>query len=201
MKTTHLRSIQSRKALSLVFLTDYWLLLKNSYLAQYSLILTTMIVISTASYIYYLYGSLRASRKIGASLVDSILGSTLRWVRRTRCQSSQKLRISRRWLDETPTGRIIARCTQDIRAVDGTIPEQFMMMIELAITLLTKLVVIIIFTPIFLLPGIFTAVSGFFLGNLYLRAQLSVRREMRYAIAVLPLCTVYICYSAMHVPH
>jgi hypothetical protein len=31
------------------------------------------------------------------------------------------------------------------------------------------------------------AIFGFSLGNLYLRAQLSVKREMRYAIAVLPL--------------
>jgi hypothetical protein len=62
-----------------------------------------------------------------------------------------------------------------------------MALTELAITLLTKLVVIIIFTPIFVFPGMFIAIFGFFLGNLYLQAQLSVKREMRYAIAVLPL--------------
>ena len=76
-----------------------------------------------------------------------------------------------------------------------------MALTELAITLLTKIVVIVIFTPIFVFPSIFIAVFGFFLGNLYLRAQLSVKREMRYAIAALPLYTVYICYLAMHDPH
>ena len=111
------------------------------------------------------------------------------------------IRISHRWLDETPTGRIIARCTQDIRAVDGPIPDAVMTLTEIGITLLTKLVVVIIFTPIFLFPSISIAMFGFFLGNLYLRAQLSVKREMRYAIDVLPLYTVHICYSAMHVPH
>lgn len=79
---------------------------------------------------------------------------------------------------------MITRCTQDIRAVDGPIPEAVNSLTELGITLLTKLVVIIIFTPIFVFPGIFIAIFGFFLGNLYLRAQLSVKREMRYAIAV-----------------
>ena len=114
----------------------------------------------------------------------------------------QKLRISHRWLDETPTGRIIARCTQDIRSVDGPIPEAVKGLTELGITLLTKLVVVIIFTPIFLFPSMFIAIFGFFLGNLYLQAQLSVKREMRYAIAALPLHnTDYICCSAMHVPH
>ena len=111
--------------------------------------------------------------------------------------------MSHRWLDETPTGRIIARCTQDIRAVDDPIPEIVVVLTELVITMLTKLVVIIIFSPIFMLPSMFIAIFGLFLGNLYLRAQLSVKREMRYAIAVLPLLlyTVHICYSAMHVPH
>ena len=159
-----------------------------------------MIVIYTSSYIFYVYGSLRASRRISTTLIDSILGSTLRWVRRTQYWPLQKLRgISNRWLDETPTGRIIARCTQDIRAVDGPIPNAIMVLTELGITLLTKLVVIVIFTPIFLLPSMFIATFGFFLGNLYLRAQLSVKREMRYVIAVLPLHTVKICCSAMHV--
>ena len=106
-----------------------------------------------------------------------------------------------RWLDETPTGRIIARCTQDIRAIDGPVPEVVKGLAELGITLLTKLVVIIIFTPIFMFPSMLVAIFGFSLGNLYLRAQLSVKREMRYVIAVLPLHTVLICYSAMHVPH
>jgi ABC-type multidrug transport system fused ATPase/permease subunit len=97
--------------------------------------------------------------------------------------------ISHRWLDETPTGRIIARCTQDIRAIDGPVPEAVVTLAEIGITLVTKLVVVIIFTPIFMLPSMFIAIFGFFLGNLYLRAQLSVKREMRYAIAVLPLYT------------
>ena len=60
--------------------------------------------------------------------------------------------IPHRWLDETPTGRIIARFTQDIRAVDVSVPEAVMALTELAITLITKLVVIVIFTPIFVLP-------------------------------------------------
>ena len=76
-----------------------------------------------------------------------------------------------------------------------------MTLAELTVTLLTKLAVIIIFTPIFVFPSIFIAVLGFLLGNLYLQAQLSVKREMRYAIGVLSLYTVHICYSAMHVPH
>ena len=95
----------------------------------------------------------------------------------------RKTQASRRWLDETPTARIIARCTQDIRAVDGPVPEAVSALAEIGITLLTKLAVVIIFTPIFVLPSMVVTIFGFSLGNLYLRAQLSVKREMRYANA------------------
>ncbi|KAF8799457.1 multidrug resistance-associated ABC transporter [Phlegmacium glaucopus] len=133
------------------------------YLTQYSLILFSILVIYTATNIFYWYGTLRASRRISASLVDSVLGSTLRW------------------LDETPTGRIISRCTQDIRAIDGPIPLQFIILTEVGISMLTKLVVIVIITPIFAFPGMVVAISGVCLGNIYLRAQLSVKREMSNA--------------------
>ena len=109
-------------------------------------------------------------------------------------------RISHRWLDETPTGRIIARCTQDIHAVDGPIPQAVASLTDMGITMITKLVVIIIFTPIFLIPSMAFSMVGICLGNVYLRAQLSVKREMRYAIAGLPLYAVHICYSAMDDP-
>ena len=46
--------------------------------------------------------------------------------------------------------------------------------------MLTKVVVIVMFTPIFLLPSMAVAVLGYYLGNLYIRSQLSVKREMRY---------------------
>ena len=88
--------------------------------------------------------------------------------------------VSYRWLDETPTARVITRCTQDIRAVDGPVPEAIASLTNTGITMLTKLVVIIIFTPIFLSPTLAIAVLGFCLGNFYLRAQLSAKREMRY---------------------
>jgi len=37
----------------------------------------------------------------------------------------------------------------------------------------------VMFTPIFLLPGILIAGLGMYLGNIYLKAQMSVKREMR----------------------
>lgn len=87
------------------------------------------------------------------------------------------------WLDETPTSRIITRCTQDIRAVDGPIAQWTIILTELTITLATKLIVIVILSPVFLVPAVFVAVVGAWLANFYLKAQLSVKREMRYELA------------------
>lgn len=85
-----------------------------------------------------------------------------------------------RWLDETPTGRILARCTQDIRAVDGPIPQTAIWVFDCCAGMITKLGAIVIFTPAFIIPGMIAASAGLFAGNLYLKAQLSVKREMRY---------------------
>ncbi|KAH9480784.1 ATP-binding cassette transporter abc4 [Psilocybe cubensis] len=129
------------------------------FLGFYSLIIFGSMSLSFAAYIYYTYGTMRASRTINALLVESALSSTLRW------------------LDETPTSRIIARCTQDIRALDGPLTTQLLEMINVAISMITNFGVIIIFTPVFLSPGIAVAALALYLGNMYLRAQLSVKRE------------------------
>ncbi|KAF8963033.1 multidrug resistance-associated ABC transporter [Flammula alnicola] len=133
------------------------------YLTQYSVILFVMMIVYTASYLFFVFGSMRASRTVNSLLIESVLGSTLRW------------------LDETPTARMITRCTQDIRAVDGPIPQAFADLTEVSMTLITKIGVIIIFTPPFFAPGLAVAGLGFYLGNLYLKAQLSVKREMSNA--------------------
>ena len=44
---------------------------------------------------------------------------------------------------------------------------------------LVKLAGPVIFTPIFLLPGVVIGVVGVYLSNIYLKAQMSVKREMR----------------------
>ncbi|KDR83119.1 hypothetical protein GALMADRAFT_238944 [Galerina marginata CBS 339.88] len=133
------------------------------YLSLYSSILLASVAVYVLAYITYIYGTMRASRKINGQLVDSVLGSTLRW------------------LDETPAARIITRCTKDIAAVDSEIPMMFGAVVELLTCMIVKLTGPVIFTPIFLLPGIFIAVLGVYIGNIYLKAQMSVKREMSNA--------------------
>ncbi|KAF4617299.1 hypothetical protein D9613_006273 [Agrocybe pediades] len=135
------------------------------YLSAYTTILLSSVVIYAATMTLYNNGTIRASRTIHAQLMQSILGSTLRW------------------LDKTPASRIITRCTQDIGSLDGELVEMFAAVVEIAICMAVKLSGPVFFTPIFLIPGILIGVIGAYIGNVYLKAQMSVKREMSNARA------------------
>ncbi|KAI9509765.1 hypothetical protein F5148DRAFT_1275094 [Russula earlei] len=77
------------------------------YLAVYGLLLLGAVICYVIGSGVYVFGSLRASRSIHRQLIEAVLGTSLRW------------------LDTTPTSRVITRVTQDIRAVDGPISNYF----------------------------------------------------------------------------
>ncbi|KIJ38971.1 hypothetical protein M422DRAFT_258389 [Sphaerobolus stellatus SS14] len=137
------------------------------YLGIYAAITLVIIITYCAAYLYYVLGTMRASRTIHNQLVTSVLGTTLRW------------------LDETLTSRITTRCTQDIRAVDGPIANSWDTLVDLGLAVIGRLVVVVIFTPIFVFPALGIAVMGLYTGNFYLKAQMAVKREMSNAKAPL----------------
>ena len=69
-----------------------------------------------------------------------------------------------RWLDETPTARIITRFTQDIESIDSDLPEEFFGLTAESLYLITSLAVVLIFTPFFVPPALVIAATGFYLG-------------------------------------
>ncbi|KAI9431405.1 P-loop containing nucleoside triphosphate hydrolase protein, partial [Lactarius indigo] len=135
------------------------------YLTVYGLILLA----TTTSYIVglgvYTFGALRASRTIHRILIGTVLGTTLRW------------------LDTTPTSRIITRVTQDIRALDGPVANTFVGAIDLSVAMFLKFIAVVYFTPGFSVPGITIAVFGTWLGRIYMKAQIAIKREMSNAKA------------------
>lgn len=74
-----------------------------------------------------------------------------------------------------------------MRSVDGPLPDGFSSLLRIGVQIMTNIGVIIILTPLFLCPGLAVAALGFYLGNIYLRAQLSVRREMRWVNTIYTL--------------
>ncbi|KAG1749648.1 uncharacterized protein EDB91DRAFT_1334077 [Suillus paluster] len=135
------------------------------YLSGYALLMVAGCLMYGIGYYMYYWGSMRASRTIHKKLVQSVLGTTLRW------------------LDMTPTSRVITRCTQDIRAIDGPFAQGIGWVVELSITMVVKLGAVVFMTPVFLAPGLFIGLLGGWIGRIYMKAQLSVKREMSNAKA------------------
>ena len=57
------------------------------------------------------------------------------------------------------------------------------MLMEITVFLLTKIFSVVIFSPIFVIPSVLVALIGGTLGNIYMKAQLSVKRELSVAKA------------------
>ncbi|KAE9395907.1 P-loop containing nucleoside triphosphate hydrolase protein [Gymnopus androsaceus JB14] len=132
-------------------------------------------IIYTIGVLIYVFGTIRASRAIHKELIASIFGAG-----DTENTLAHDLT---RWLDTTPTSRVIARCTQDIRAVDGPVPQWLQALSELSAMMILKYTAVVIITPIFVIPGVLVAVLGAACGQVYIKAQLSVKREMSNARA------------------
>lgn len=67
--------------------------------------------------------------------------------------------------------------------MDGPISTGLWWLAELTVTMLVKFGAVVLLTPAFLLPGILVAVLGGWCGQIYIAAQLSVKREMSNAKA------------------
>ncbi|KAH9019338.1 hypothetical protein EDB83DRAFT_2508436 [Lactarius deliciosus] len=135
------------------------------YITVYLLILLVATASYTMGFGVYMFGALRASRAIHRTLIESVLGTTLRW------------------LDTTPTSRIITRVTQDIRALDSPLADAFFWAIEVSVAMFLKFIAVVYLTPGFSVPGIAVAVLGAWLGRVYMTAQIAIKREMSNAKA------------------
>jgi len=65
--------------------------------------------------------------------------------------------------------------------VDGTIPDYLNAVITMGISMIAKFIAVVVFSPVFLLPGVAAFVIGAVIGQIYIKAQLSVKREMSNA--------------------
>uniref|UniRef100_A0A8H8CHL8 P-loop containing nucleoside triphosphate hydrolase protein n=1 Tax=Psilocybe cubensis TaxID=181762 RepID=A0A8H8CHL8_PSICU len=135
------------------------------YLTSYTFIVIAALILSALVSTLYNSATIRASRSVNDQLVESILTSTFRW------------------LDETPLSRIVARCTGDIATVDGSIQNSFYFVVEIMTCMMVQLAIPAVVAPMILGPGLLVAIAGVYVANTYLKAQLSVQREMSNARA------------------
>ncbi|KZT36412.1 P-loop containing nucleoside triphosphate hydrolase protein [Sistotremastrum suecicum HHB10207 ss-3] len=134
------------------------------YLAMYGGILLFGLASDALAHGYWFWGGIRASRVIHNRLVRSILTSTFRW------------------LDVTPISRVLSRCSQDCLTVDGPLPDKLVSLIFLSAGVICTVFAVVTQAGLVALgPASVVVVLGLFLGQVYMRAQLSVKRHMSNA--------------------
>ncbi|KAG9114446.1 hypothetical protein FRC07_007648, partial [Ceratobasidium sp. 392] len=112
-----------------------------------------------SAFVVHIRGSVRASRRIHDQLLAAMLGAPLRW------------------FDSTPVGRMIARFTQDMSSIDGMLPSTLQELIDMTVQLGLRLVAIVAVSPVFVFPGAILLIVGFWIGQVYIAAQLWAKRE------------------------
>ncbi|KAH9894788.1 multidrug resistance-associated ABC transporter [Cubamyces lactineus] len=130
------------------------------YLSLYGVLVLGTVSAYAVVWFFYIIGSMHASRVLHHRLVSSILGTTLRW------------------LDITPTSRIIARCTSDIQAIDTSVPRYLLSVIECTIFMLLRVLATALMAPVFILFALVVGIAGATLGRIYIKAQMCVKREL-----------------------
>ncbi|KAI0344132.1 multidrug resistance-associated ABC transporter [Trametopsis cervina] len=133
------------------------------YLAMYLAIIALHVSAAAAKNVVFVLGSLRSSQVIHRLLVESVLRSTLRW------------------LDRTPSSRIIARCTQDISSIDGPVASYFTGLADITAVIVLRFITIIVMSPLYFIPSLVISLVVAWVGQIYIKAQLAVKREMSNA--------------------
>ncbi|KAJ7069529.1 hypothetical protein C8F01DRAFT_1245729 [Mycena amicta] len=124
-------------------------------LSLFAAIVFTSTAAMGAVYIYLVYGQLRASKVIHKDLIQSILTAPLRRV---------------------DISRIIARVTNDVRAVDDALPNQMWPLSSMIISMTVRFGSIVLYAPVFFFPGVAIGAIGAWIGQVYIAGQLPVKR-------------------------
>ncbi|KAH7099122.1 ATP-binding cassette transporter [Auriculariales sp. MPI-PUGE-AT-0066] len=132
----------------------------RNFLVTYAVLLIIPSIIYSIARATFMLGSIRASRSIHNKLIDSILGTTFRW------------------LDVVPTSRVIARTTTDLRSIDSPLSDLVTDLVDGGAALVCRFSAVVYMSPVFIFPGIMVTCVGWWCGQLYLASQLSVKREM-----------------------
>ncbi|KAK7681700.1 hypothetical protein QCA50_015047 [Cerrena zonata] len=130
-----------------------------AYLSLYTAVSCLTIILDTLVTLVFVFGTIRAARRIHKLLINSVLGSTLRW------------------LDRTPVSRIIARSTQDIQQTDSGVPAVLDLFLSHTLSIISKFLAVIVVSPFSISPGVVMIIAGVALGNIYIKAGLPLKRE------------------------
>ncbi|KZS96546.1 P-loop containing nucleoside triphosphate hydrolase protein, partial [Sistotremastrum niveocremeum HHB9708] len=131
----------------------------DRYLGIYTVIAVLDISILIVNFAYFEIGGIRASRSLHQNLIKSVLSATLRW------------------LDTVPISRVIARCSQDFQIIDGILPNNAFIVFWESTRLTTYFITIVVSAGyVTLVPGVIVIALGLTFGQIYIKAQLPLKR-------------------------
>jgi hypothetical protein len=95
--------------------------------------------------------------------------------------------LNHRWLDTVPTSRVIARCTQDIRSVDGPFANTLLMFLDFCTYLIFRIIGVLVVAPAFVLPTIFVSIFGVVCAQVYIKGQRSVKSQQLHLLGLMTM--------------
>ncbi|MCJ1469079.1 hypothetical protein MMC07_007712 [Pseudocyphellaria aurata] len=128
------------------------------YLGGYALLAVIYLIISFARETLIFWGSLRASWKIHARLLESVT------------------RAKFRFFDSTPLGQLMNRFSRDIEAIDQEVAPVSVGLLGCVFAISSIIVLISVITPGFLIAGVFIAMLYIAIGGFYLKSSRDLKR-------------------------
>ncbi|KAH1469916.1 hypothetical protein KXV58_001812 [Aspergillus fumigatus] len=128
------------------------------YLAVYAAAIVSFLLLQITNNLLYQHGSWTAAKKMHRKLVEAVLSAPISW------------------FDENPIGRAINRFGNDTRSMDTVLIDWLRMSIENGLRFLLRIASIASIMPIFGLPAAVVCTIGFLIGEMYTRAQISIKR-------------------------
>ncbi|KAI8342171.1 P-loop containing nucleoside triphosphate hydrolase protein [Chlamydoabsidia padenii] len=130
----------------------------NYYLGVYFAIGMIACAVASIRLLILYSGSIKASRRIHAQLLDTILHAKVRF------------------FDTTPLGRILNRFSADMETIDQEVSPQFSFLLFSVISTLMIVIVVSTVTPAFLIPGSIISVVFWMIGVYYLKTSRDLKR-------------------------
>lgn len=128
------------------------------YLGIYFLIGMLSLLLTTLRSLVLFSGSLKASKRIHAQLLDRIL------------------RAKVRFFDTTPMGRIVNRFSSDLETIDQAVAPSLSYLVYSIVATIYVIVLVSVITPAFIIPGVFVAYMFKAMGLYYLNSSRDLKR-------------------------
>ena len=152
-------------------LTNYWIARWSDAYAKYghdtnalyylgiaALIAASIAVMEAVESTFYQRGAWTAAKTLHRKLVRGVFQAPISW------------------FDVTPVGRIINRFAKDISSLDLRLLMFLSYVIDSALQIVFRIGAVTSVMPVFVVPAVIVACVGYLLGEIYVRANIAVKR-------------------------